>query len=81
MKCLILVGFVDVSRVVKGVYFDDFTGKILCFLSEFEESLVFQGFEGCWRGVFVIFGCGESGKNGGFMGFARSRYRTRKVEK
>ena len=46
------------------------------FLVEFEEMLYFQGFEGIFCGILMIFYDVKSSEMLDFSGFARSGYRT-----
>ena len=46
------------------------------FLVEFEEMLYFQGFEGIFGEIVVIFDNVKSGEMLDFSGFCRSWYRT-----
>ena len=46
------------------------------FLGEFEEMLYFQGVDGIFGVIVVIFGDVKSGEMLDFGGFCRSRYRT-----
>ena len=48
----------------------------MVFLVEFEEMLYFQGFEGIFGGIVVIFDGVKSGEMLDFSGFCRSGYRT-----
>ena len=50
----------------------------MVFLGEFERSFIFQGFEGVFGGIVVIFGVVGSGENGVKWSFCRTHYRTRK---
>ena len=51
------------------------------FLGEFERRLIFQGFEGIFGGIVVIFDDVKSGEMLDFSGFCRSGYRTQNGEK
>ena len=51
------------------------------FLGEFERRLIFQGFEGIFGGIVVIFDGVKSGEMLDFSGFCRSGYRTQNGEK
>ena len=46
------------------------------FLGEFERRLIFQGFEGIFGGIVVIFDDVKSGEMLDFSGFCRSGYRS-----
>ena len=46
------------------------------FLGEFERRLIFQGFEGIFGGIVVIFDGVKNGEMLDFGGFCRSWYRT-----
>ena len=46
------------------------------FLGEFERRLIFQGFEGIFGGIVVIFDDVESGEMLDFSGFYRSGCRS-----
>ena len=50
----------------------------MVFLVEFEISFIFQGFDGIFGGILVIFSVVGSGGNGVKWAFCRSEYRTRK---
>ena len=47
-------------------------------LFEFDGMLYFQGFEGIFGGIVVIFNGVESDEILDFVGFCRTHYRTRK---
>ena len=49
----------------------------MLFSVEFDCSLIFQGFDGIFGGIVVIFGVVKSGEMLDFSGFYRSGYRTR----
>ena len=51
------------------------------FLGEFERRLIFQGFEGIFGGIVVIFNDVKSGEMLDFSEFCRSGYRTQNGEK
>ena len=51
------------------------------FLVEFERRLIFQGFEGIFGGIVVIFDDVKSGEMLDFSGFCRSGYRSENGEK
>lgn len=67
-------------RDVLRFNFDDFRCVFsllkMRFLVEFEETLIFQGFDGFLGLIFEIFGKLESGEMLDFTGFARSRCRS-----
>ena len=46
------------------------------FSVEFDRRLIFQGFDGIFRSIVVIFDEVKSGENGVFSGFYRSEYRS-----
>ena len=48
----------------------------MIFSVEFDRSFIFQGFEGIFGGIVVIFDSVESGEMLDFSGFCRSGYRT-----
>ena len=48
----------------------------MVFSVEFDESLYFQGFDGIFGGIVVIFDGVKSGEMLDFGGFCRSRYRS-----
>ena len=48
----------------------------MVFSVEFERMLIFQGFEGVFGGIVVIFGVVGSGENGVKWSFCRSVYRS-----
>ena len=48
----------------------------MVFSVEFDESLYFQGFEGIFGGIVVIFDGVKSGEMLDFSGFCRSGYRS-----
>ena len=48
----------------------------MVFLVEFERSFIFQGFDGVFCGIVVIFGVVGMGENGVKWAFCRSWYRS-----
>ena len=48
----------------------------MVFSVEFDRSFIFQGFEGIFGGIVVIFDDVKSGEMLGFSGFCRSGYRS-----
>ena len=48
----------------------------MVFSVEFDRSFIFQGFEGIFGGIVVIFDDVKSGEMLDFSGFARSGYRS-----
>ena len=48
----------------------------MVFSVEFERSFIFQGFEGVFCGIVVIFGLMEIGETLDFSGVCRSGYRS-----
>ena len=48
----------------------------MVFSVKFDRMLIFQGFEGIFGGIVVIFDCVESCEMLDFVGFYRTRYRT-----
>ena len=48
----------------------------MIFSVEFDRSFIFQGFEGIFGWIVVIFDGVKSGEMLGFIGFDRSRYRS-----
>lgn len=55
VKCLILLDFLVVSWIVRVPIFEFWNDEFLWFLSEFDESLIFQWFEGVWGVVMWVF--------------------------
>ena len=53
----------------------------MVFSVEFDISFIFQGFEGIFGGIVVIFDGVKSGEMLDFVGFCRSGYRTQNGEK
>ena len=48
----------------------------MVFSVEFDEMLIFQGFDGIFGGIVVIFDGVKNGEMLDFSGLCRSRYRT-----
>ena len=48
----------------------------MVFSVKFDRMLIFQGFEGIFGGIVVIFDGVKNGEMLDFSGFCRSRYRT-----